>query len=191
MSSSSVMWVEKYRPQKISELIHMHSIGNSLKDVKVEFKKDLKLDVSYISIEGKQGEILNIPRWVADVLESEKQIEIQDVDMLVELKQAVEKEIMLGQFDLSTLQVQQQADPHFYIKMKSYMKRLSEKDYDKVEGMLNKLLRTRQTKIIRLADASKLTANISQKLSVEEREFYNNLHDNSTKFSKTILGDKK
>ena len=169
----------------------MHSIGNSLKDVKVEFKKDLKLDVSDISIDGKQGEILNIPRWIADILESEKQIEIQDVDMLVELKQAVEKEIMLGQFDLSTLQVQQQADPHFYIKMKSYMKRLSEKDYDKVEGMLNKLLRTRQTKIIRLADASKLTSNISQKLSVEEREFYNNLHDNSTKFSKTILGDKK
>ena len=175
----------------MSELVNMHSIGNSLKDVKVEFKKDLKLDFSDISIDGKQGEILNIPRWIADILESEKQIEIQDVDMLVELKQAVEKEIMLGQFDLSTLQVQQQADPHFYIKMKSYMKRLSEKDYDKVEGMLNKLLRTRQTKIIRLADTSKLTANISQKLSVEEREFYNNLHDNSTKFSKTILGDKK
>ena len=175
----------------MSELVNMHSIGNSLKDVKVEFKKDLKLDFSDISIDGKLGEILNIPRWIADILESEKQIEIQDVDMLVELKQAVEKEIMLGQFDLSTLQVQQQADPHFYIKMKSYMKRLSEKDYDKVEGMLNKLLRTRQTKIIRLADASKLTANISQKLSVEEREFYNNLHDNSTKFSKTILGDKK
>ena len=175
----------------MSELVNMHSIGNSLKDVKVEFKKDLKLDVSDISIDGKQGEILNIPRWVADVLESEKQIEIQDVDMLVELKQAVEKEIMLGQFDLSTLQVQQQADPHFYIKMKSYMKRLSEKDYDKVEGMLNKLLRTRQTKIIRLADASKLTADISQKLAIEEREFYNNLHDNSSKFSKSIIGKKK
>ena len=175
----------------MSDFERIHSIGHDLKDVKVEFNKDLKLNVSDVTIDGKQGEILNIPRWIADVLESEKQIEIQDVDMLVELKQAVEKEIMLGQFDLSTLQVQQQADPHFYIKMKSYMKRLSEKDYDKVEGMLNKLLRTRQTKIIRLADASKLTANISQKLSVEEREFYNNLHDNSTKFSKTILGDKK
>ena len=175
----------------MSELVHMHSIGNSLKDVKVEFKKDLKLDVSGISIEGKQGEILNIPRWVAEVLESEKHVEIQDVDMLVQLKQAVEKEIMLGQFDLSTLQVQQQADPHFYIKLKSYMKGLPEKDYDRVEGMLNKLLRTRQTKIIRIADTSKLTAEIFQKLSVEEREFYNNLHDNSTKFSKTIIGNKK
>jgi len=169
----------------------MHSIGNSLKDVKVEFKKDTALDVSDISIKGKQGEILNIPRWVANVLESEKHVEIQDVDMLVELKQAVEKEKMLGQFDLSTLQVQHQADSHFYIKMKSYMNGLPEKDYDKVESMLNTILRTRQTKIIRLADASKLTADISQKLSIEECEFYNNLHDNSSKFSKTIIGNKK
>jgi len=69
----------------------MHSIGNSLKDVKVEFKKELKLDVSDISIEGKQGETINIPRWAANVLESEKYIEIQDVDMLVELIQAVER----------------------------------------------------------------------------------------------------
>ena len=84
---------------EISELVHIHSIGNSLKNVKVEFKKDTALDVSDISIEGKQGEVLNIPRWVANVLESEKHVEIQDVDMLVELKQAVEKEKMLGQFD--------------------------------------------------------------------------------------------
>jgi len=175
----------------MSELIHMHSIGNSLKNVKVEFKKDITLDVSDISIKGKQGEILNIPRWVAEILESEKYVEIQDVDMLIELKQAVEKEKMLGQFDLATLQVQQQADPHFYIKMKSYMKSLPEKDYDRVESMLNTLLRTRQTKIIRLADASKLTAEISQKLSIEERKFYNNLHDNSSKFSKSIVGNKK
>jgi len=167
----------------------MHSIGNSLKDVKVEFKKDTDLDVSDISIKGKQGEILNIPKWVANVLESEKYVEIQDVDMLVELKQAVEKEKMLGQFDLSTLQVQHQTDSRFYIKMISYLNGLPEKDYDMVESMLNTLLRTRQTKIIRLADASKLTADISQKLSIEEREFYNNLHDNSSKFSKTIIGN--
>ena len=175
----------------MSELVHMHSIGYNLKDVKVEFKKDTTLNVSGVSIQGKTGEILNIPRWIAEVLQSEKQVEIQDVDMLVELKQAVEKEKMLGQFDLSTLQVQHQADSHFYIKMKSYMNGLPEKDYDKVESMLNTLLRTRQTKIIRLADASKLTADISQKLSIEEREFYNNLHDNSSKFSKTIIGNKK
>ena len=175
----------------MSELTHMHSIGHNLTNVKVEFKKNTTLDVSGISVQGKIGEILNIPRWVAGVLESEKYVEIQDVDMLIELKQALEKEKMLGHFDLSTLQVQQQSDPHFYIKMKSYMKGLPEKDYDKVQSMLNTLLRTRQTKIIRLADTSKLTAEISEKLSVEEREFYNNLHDNSSRFSKSIIGNKK
>jgi len=71
------------------------------------------------------------------------------------------------------------------------MKRLPEKDYVKVESLLNKLLRTRQTKIIRLADSSKLTAEISQKLSVEEHEFYNQIHELSTEFSKKIVGDKK
>jgi len=43
---------------EISELVHMHSIGNSLKDVKVEFKKDTALDVSDISIKGKQVKFL-------------------------------------------------------------------------------------------------------------------------------------
>ena len=169
----------------ISELVSIHSIGHGLKDVKVEFNNDLKLNVSDISIEGKKGEILNIPRWVADVLQSEKQVEIKDSETLVELKQAAMKEELHGDFEIIKL------EPNFYIKIKSYMERLSEKDYVKVESLLNKLLRTRKTKIIRLADSSKLTAEISQKLSVEEREFYNQVHEASTKFSKKIVGDKK
>ncbi len=169
----------------ISELVSIHTIGHGLKDVKVEFNKDLKLNVSDISIEGKKGEILNIPRWVANVLQSEKHVEIKDSETLVELKQAAMKEELHGDFDLITL------EPNFYIKIKSYMERLSEKDYVKVESLLNKLLRTRKTKIVRLADSSKLTAEISQKLSVEEREFYNQVHEASTKFSKKIVGDKK
>ena len=169
----------------ISQLVSIHSIGHDLKDAKVEFNNDLKLNVSNISIEGKKGEILNIPRWVADVLQSEKHVEIKDSETLVELKQAAMKEELHGDFDLITL------EPNFYIKIKSYMERLSEKDYVKVESLLNKLLRTRKTKIIRLADASKLTAEISQKLSVEEHEFYNQVHETSIKFSKKIVGDKK
>ena len=169
----------------ISELASIHSIGHDLKDAKVEFNNDLKLNVSNISIEGKKGEILNIPRWVANILESEKHVEIKDSETLVELKQAVMIEELHGDFDLITL------EPHFYIKIKSYMKRLSEKDSVKVESLLNKLLRTRKTKIIRLADSSKLTAEISQKLSVEEHEFYNQVHETSIKFSKKIAGDKK
>ena len=56
--------------------------------------------------------ILNIPRWVADVLQSEKHVEIKDSETLVELKQAAMKEEVHGDFDLITL------EPHFYIKNK-------------------------------------------------------------------------
>ena len=169
----------------LSDFERIHSIGYGLKDVKVSFSKDLKLNVSDLTIDGKQGEILNIPRWIANVLESEKYVEIQDSEILTELKQAVMKEEVQSNFDLSVL------EPYFYIKLKSYMQRMTEKDYDMTESMLNKLLRTRRSKIIRLADSSKLSAEISQKLTVEEYDFYNEIHNTSTKFSKKIIGSKK
>jgi DNA replication initiation complex subunit (GINS family) len=43
---------------------------------------------------------------------------------------------------------------------------------------------------VRLADSSKLTANLSQKLTIEERLFYENIYKNATDFRKQILGDK-
>ena len=168
----------------MSDFERIHSIGYGLKDVKVSFSKDLKLNVSDLTIDGKQGEILNIPRWIANVLESEKYVEIQDSEILTELKQAVMKEEVQSNFDLSVL------EPYFYIKLKSYMQRMTEKDYDMTESMLNKLLRTRQSKIIRLADSLKLPADMSQKLTIEEREFYNQVHEISIKFSKKIVGGK-
>ena len=56
---------------ELDDVIKVHSIGYGLEDVKVEFKHDLKMDVSGIQIEGKENEMMNIPRWVADILESE------------------------------------------------------------------------------------------------------------------------
>ena len=169
----------------MSDFERIHSIGHDLKDVKVEFNKDLKFNVSGVTIDGKQGEILNIPRWVANVLEPEKYVEIKDSEIVTELKQAVMKEEVQSNFDLSAL------EPYFYIKLKSYMQRMTEKDYDIMQSMLHKLLRTRQSKIIRLADSSKLTAEISQKLTVEERDFYNQVNNASTEFSKKIMDSKK
>jgi len=119
------------------------------------------------------------------VLESEKHAKIEDTDMVVELKQAMVKENVQGEFELATL------DPHFYIRLKSYMKTLPQQDFDKVESMLNTLLRKRQGKIVHLADSSKLTANLSQKLTIEERLFYENIYKNATDFRKQILGDTK
>ncbi len=168
-----------------TELAKVHHTGFDLEDVKVTFLHDLKIKVASVDIEGKQGEMLNIPRWVATVLESEKHLTIQETDMIVELKQATVKENVQGEFELATL------EPHFYIRLLSYMKKLPKDDFDKVESMLNSLVRKRQGKIIHLADSSKLTADLSKKLTIEERSFYEKIYNTSTDFKKQIVGDHK
>lgn len=168
-----------------AELAKVHATGFDLEDVKVTFLHDIKINVAGVDVEGKQGEILNIPRWVASVLESEKHVTIEEPDMVVELKQATVKENVQGEFELATL------EPHFYVRLLSYMKKLPRDDFDKVESMLNSLVRKRQGKIIHLADSSKLTSDLSQKLTLEERSFYEKIYNTSTEFKKQILGDKK
>jgi DNA replication factor GINS len=168
-----------------TDLSKVHNTGFKLEDVKVTFLHDIKINVAGVDVEGKQGEILNIPRWVANVLEYEKHVNIEDTDMVVELKQATVKENVQGEFELATL------EPHFYVRLLSYMKKLPKDDYDKVESMLNSLVRKRQGKIIHLADSSKLTADLSQKLTLEERSFYEKIYNTSIDFKKQILGDKK
>jgi DNA replication factor GINS len=136
-------------------------------------------------IEAKQGDMLSISRWIAEVLSSEKLAEVQDVDMIVALKQAVMKENVQGDFDLSTL------DLDFYIKVNSFTRRLTQEDRDKIESLLNSLIRKRQGKIIRLADSSKMTADLAKKLTIEERTLFDYIHNNSTEFKRQIMDDKK
>ena len=170
---------------KLEDVIKVHSVGYGLEEVKVEFKHDLKMDVSGVKIEGKESEIMNIPRWVAEILESEKHIILHEQDMLTELKQSKVKEDVQGEESLSTL------DKHFYIKMKSYMKKLSKDDSDRVESMLNELVRIRQGKIVRLADSSKLSSDLASKLSVEEEVYFNQIYEASVEFSKQVMGEKE
>lgn len=170
---------------EISELVQVHTIGYRLQDVKVTFNHDIKVDASDVSIDAKYGEIINIPRWVADVLTSEKLVDVQDTDMIVALKQALVKENVQGDFDLSTL------DTDFYIKVRSYVQRLPQQDLDKVESMINTLMRKRQGKIIVLADSSKMTSDLAKKLSIEERALFDAIRAQSVDFKKQILGDRK
>jgi DNA replication factor GINS len=170
---------------EISELIQVHTLGYGLQDVKVTFNHDIKVETSDVSIDAKHGEIVSIPRWVADILANDKLVEVQDTDMIVALKQALVKENIQGDFDLSTLEID------FYIKVRAFMKRLPQQDKDKVESMLNTLVRKRQGKIIGLANSSKMTTDLAKKLSIEERALFDSIHTQSLEFQKQILGDKR
>lgn len=169
----------------VADLIEVHSLGHLLQDVKLVFNHDMKINVADVSVESKQGEMMNLPRWIGYALAEENLAEVQESDMIVELKQALVKENVQGEFDLATL------DQHFYIKLHAQMQKLDSVDFDKVESMLNSLVRKRQGKIIRLADSSKLSSETASKLTVEEKEFYNTIYDNSAYFKSRIIGGKK
>ena len=168
----------------INELLQVYSIGYAIQDVKALINHDFKINVSNVVISGKQGEVINMPRWIAQTLESEKHAEIQESDMGIELTQSISKENFQGE-ELSHL------EPDFYIKVKGYMARQSEKERDRLESLLNTLIRKRLGKIIPRANSMELTADLAKKLSIEERSLYNTIHKNSTEFTEQIFGESK
>ncbi|MDH3192080.1 MAG: DNA replication complex GINS family protein, partial [Nitrosopumilus sp.] len=101
---------------------------------------------------------------------------------ITELKQALSKEKMVGDYQLSTL------DQHFYIKLKQSMKELRNNDFDHVESIMLELFRMRRGKLVKLADSIKLNSDLYKKLTVEEVVFFKSIYDNSQEFEKQIRG---
>lgn len=165
----------------MSIITNLYKIGYTLRNVKVLFNHEITINITNINIIGKQGEILNIPRWIANILETDKHIEIQDHDLVDELKQSLVKENSQDEFNLSTL------DPYFYIKIKTYLKKLLQPEHDHIESLLKSLFRKRQGKIIRLSDSSQITNEIIKKLTIEELEFYNHIYNTSIAFKTQIF----
>ena len=168
---------------EIDKVEKVHSIGNHLKDAKVTLNQDIKFNVSGTKTEGNQGEVINMPQWIGKILSDNNLATMESPDMITELKQALSKEKMVGEYQISTL------DPHFYIKLKESMKSLNQDDFDKVESMMLELFRMRRGKLVKLADSIKLTSELYNKLTIEESIFYKTIHENSEEFEKQIRGE--
>ena len=168
---------------EIDKIEKVHSIGYRLKDAKVTVNQDYKFNVAGLKAEGKQGEVNNIPQWVGKILADNNLGILDSPDMITELKQALSKEKMVGEYQISTL------DPHFYIKLKESMKELNRDDFDKVESMMLELFRMRRGKLVKLADSIKLNSELYNKLTVEEVVFYKTIYENSIEFENQIRGD--
>ncbi|MBA4448059.1 MAG: DNA replication complex GINS family protein [Nitrosopumilaceae archaeon] len=168
---------------EIDKVEKVHSIGYRLKDAKVTVNQDYKFNVAGLKAEGKQGEVNNMPQWVGKILADNNLGTLDSPDMITELKQALSKEKMVGEYQISTL------DPHFYIKLKESMKELNRDDFDKVESMMLELFRMRRGKLVKLADSIKLNSDLYNKLTVEEVIFYKAIYENSMEFENQIKGE--
>ena len=167
----------------IDKIEKVHSVGYRLKDAKVTVNRDFKFNVAGIKTEGTSGEVINMPQWIGKILSENNLATLNSPDMITELKQALSKEKMVGEYQISTL------DPHFYIKLKESMKQLDRDDFDKVESMMLELFRMRRGKLVKIADSIKLNSELYNKLTVEENIFYKTIHENSVEFERQIRGD--
>lgn len=155
-----------------------------LDEVKVTFKKDIKTTISGVEVVGMDSEMLNLPRWIARILEDDGYVTITDADMGSALKQAMSKENAQDNFQIATL------NEHFYIQLEDYMSRLEKSKRDELYSMLNTLVRSRIAKISRLVISSELNAANAAKLTIEEKELYTALRKSYTEFIKHVMGEK-
>ena len=168
----------KYRIEFIQKFYYAKYL---MEDIRITFKKNVSINLDNLSLEGKDGEITSIPRWLAKILESNGNVEIQDIDFLVYISRSLNRERISKPHDLSGI------DIDFYIRVNDYIKRLKESEKESILVSLNSFITSRIEKIVKLAAASSLTTDLERKLSAEEIELYNFIHHSSYSFKQLAV----
>lgn len=152
-----------------------------MEDVRINYKRDVKATVEDLAIDAKQGDISSIPRWVAKILVEQGDVEIQDNDISTYISRAFNRERIAKPHDLSGL------DIDFYIRVNDYLEGLKEREKENMLVSLNSFVTSRLEKIVKLAAASPLSAELEERLSAEENELYTLIHNSSSLFKERVL----
>jgi DNA replication factor GINS len=166
---------------KIETIQRAYHFEYMMQDIRVTYKRDLKVSVGSIIIDAREGDISSLPRWLAKLLVEESAIEIQDNDSSAYISRALNRERISKPHDLSGL------DPDFYIRVHDYLERLNEREKESITVSLLSFVTSRLEKIVKLAAASALSPELEAKLSVEEKELYLLIHSYSSEFKQKVL----
>ena len=147
----------------------------------MQYKSALDVSLDEIVIDSKEGDIGSIPRWLAQTLTESGVVTIHDKDDAAYVSRTLNLERIARAHDLSGI------NADFYIRVNDYLSSLDEKDRERIIVSLNSFVVSRIEKIVKLAAASTLTPTIREKLSVEERELYDLIHEATTAFKKRVL----
>ncbi|MDW0261872.1 MAG: hypothetical protein QN823_02595 [Nitrososphaeraceae archaeon] len=152
-----------------------------LEEIRVTFKSDVKISINDINIDAKEGDILLLPRWLTKILSKKNLIEIQDNEMSSYVSKALNRERISKPHDISGI------DADFYIRVDDFLKSLNEKERETLMVSLNSFVISRLGKIVKLAAASSLSAEMETKLSAEEKQLYNFINTSSLAFKESVL----
>ncbi len=166
---------------KIEAIQSIYQLGYMLEEVRVTYKEDAKMSVGNIVIDAKEGDMSSLPRWIAKILVEQGTVEIQSNDVTGYISRTMNRERIAKPHDLSGV------DIDFYVRVNDYLEGLKERERENLIVSLNTFVASRLEKIVKLAAASSLSAELEGKLSAEEKELYILINKVSTKFKKGVL----
>jgi DNA replication factor GINS len=176
MSSSTILTQSVFESLRNTYLLEY-----LLEEIRVTFKSDVKISINDINIDAKEGDILLLPRWLTKILSKKNLIEIQDNEMSSYVSKALNRERISKPHDISGI------DADFYIRVDDFLKSLNEKEREALMVSLNSFVISRLGKIVKLAAASSLSAEMETKLSAEEKQLYNFINTSSLAFKESVL----
>jgi DNA replication factor GINS len=166
----------------IFEDIHsIYDLAYLMEEVRIMYKQDVKVSNDNIQIDAKEGDISSIRRWIAKILSQHKLVEIQDSEISSYVSRALNRERIARPHDLSKI------DIDFYVRVDDYLSGLKERDRENLMISLNSFVAARLEKIVKLAAASPLAAEMEEKLSAEESLLYTLVHDSTSLFKQQVL----
>jgi DNA replication factor GINS len=166
---------------RIEAIQNVYQLGYMMEEVRVSYKKDAKMSVGNIAIDAKEGDMSSLQRWVAKILVEQDAVEIQSNDITGYISRTINRERIAKPHDLSGV------DIDFYVRVNEYLEDLRERERENLIVSLNTFVASRLEKIVKLAAASPLSAELEAKLAAEERELYILISNVSTKFKKGVL----
>jgi DNA replication factor GINS len=166
---------------RIEAIQNTYQLGYMMEEVRVSYKKDAKMSVGNIAIDAKEGDMSSLQRWVAKILVEQGAVEIQSNDITGYISRTINRERIAKPHDLSGV------DIDFYVRVNEYLEGLRERERENLIVSLNTFVASRLEKIVKLAAASPLSAELEAKLAAEEKELYILISNVSTKFKKGVL----
>ena len=181
-------------PPTITEVLEQRERGFLLEKCRVTMRSSVEnIEVGDFKIESlKEGESVELPRWVAEELVQLNLAESTEEPFETELYRALSREKMLGPFQLSNL------SPDFYLRLRrrlSYLRiavqngRVRREDYERVRASNYDLIGVRLGKLLTLSSSSTSSDSLAGKLTPEEKVFFNLAQSFSKDWKNALLRD--
>jgi DNA replication factor GINS len=166
---------------EIQAIQDVYRVGYMNEEVRISYKKEVRINVGTLAVDAKEGDMSSLPRWAAKLLAEQGAVEIQSNDSAGYISRTLNRERISRPHDLSGI------DVDFYVRVLDCLETLRERERENLLISLNTFVASRLEKIVKLAAASPLSAELDAKLAAEEKELYRMIHDSASKFRKGVL----